>query len=163
MPLSASWRRIFSSARIAAWLGRGQPAQQLGGQGRRAGLGQRRRGRARPRGRRRASGPRGAAGAQSVSFWPVTSRSQRKKGIDAPAAGVLGEAAADLQVGLLEHVGGVDPAREPAVEAEADHPPQPLAVAVEQLGQGRLVAGASAGQEVVGLARIAGHGGSPIP
>ena len=37
---------------------------------------------------------------------------------------VFGEAACDLQVGLLEHVGGIDPALEAAVEAKLNHPTQ---------------------------------------
>jgi len=35
---------------------------------------------------------------------------------------------------------GIDSAREPAVKAQADHPPQPIAIAVEKRRQRRLVA-----------------------
>ena len=55
-------------------------------------------------------------------------------------AGVLGEPPADVEIRVLEHVRGVDPAREPAIQPQADHLPQPIARAVEQRGQRRLVA-----------------------
>ena len=69
---------------------------------------------------------------------------------------------ADIEIRLLEHVGGIDPAREPAVEPQADHPPQPIAIAVEERGQGRLVAGQGALEEdlVVVCCRI-GHRSAP--
>ena len=61
---------------------------------------------------------------------------------------------ADVEVGVLEDVGGIDPAREPAVEPQADHPPQPVAIAVEQRGQGRLVAGQGALEKKPGRRRL---------
>jgi len=39
---------------------------------------------------------------------------------------------------------------EPAVEAQAHHPPEPFAVVREQLGQGLLVPGVGAAQKIVG-------------
>jgi hypothetical protein len=47
-------------------------------------------------------------------------------------AAVLRQAGHGLDVGVLDHVGGIDPALEPAVQTQGDHPPQPVAVAVEQ-------------------------------
>ena len=37
---------------------------------------------------------------------------------------------------LLDHVGGVDPAREAAIEAQRDHPPQAIAMRLDQPGPG---------------------------
>jgi hypothetical protein len=72
---------------------------------------------------------------------------------------VLSGAAGDLEVGLLEDVGGVEPAPEAAIEAEADHPPQPLAVAGEELAKGPLVALLEAAEQVIILAwNLVGHG-----
>ena len=85
------------------------------------------------------------------SRWPVRSRSQRKNGI-VGVADVLGGPAGDVEVGLLEHVGGVDPALQPAVEAQPDHPPQPLAVAVPT-PRGALIPGYPLPQEGDGVVR----------
>ena len=77
-------------------------------------------------------------------------------------AGVLGDPLADVEIRLLEHVGGIDPAREPAVEPQPDHPAQPIAIAVEERGQGRLVAGQGALEEVVlGIVWRIGHRSAP--
>jgi hypothetical protein len=83
-------------------------------------------------------------------------RSQRKG--DPRVGGVLGGAAVDLELGLLQDVGGIDAALEPAIQSEPDHPPQPVAIAGEQLGEGVRVPGAGAAQQVVGRARVDGHG-----
>ena len=66
----------------------------------------------------------------------------------------IGESPADLDVRLLEDVVGVDAAGQPAVDTEADHPPQPFTIAVEQLGKGRLVAAASPQERRVGIDRV---------
>ncbi len=55
----------------------------------------------------------------------------------------------DLEVGVLEHVGGVDPPLQPPVKAEPDHPAQALTVAGEQLGQSPLVSPLDADEQVV--------------
>jgi hypothetical protein len=47
-------------------------------------------------------------------------------------AKVFGKSGHRLDVGFLDHVGGGDSPLEPAVQAQGDHPAQPLAVAVEQ-------------------------------
>ena len=53
-------------------------------------------------------------------------------------AGPLREALVDLEEGLLEHVGGIDPAGQAAVQAQPHHPLQPLGnheAAFRRLGQ----------------------------
>jgi hypothetical protein len=70
---------------------------------------------------------------------------------------ILREAPAEFQERLLQDVVGIDPPREPAVETQADHAPQPLPMPAEELGQGVLVARAGAADQVVHLAGIAGH------
>ena len=77
----------------------------------------------------------------SVSRWPVDQPEPEVERHGRGVAGVLGNPLADVEIGLLEHVGRIDPAGEPAVEPQADHPPQPVAIAVEERGQRRLVAG----------------------
>jgi hypothetical protein len=67
---------------------------------------------------------------------------------------VLRGAAGDLEVGLLEDVGRVEPPPQPPVEAEADHLPQPLAVPEEQLAQGRFVPPLDASEQVLILAPV---------
>ena len=77
-------------------------------------------------------------------------------------AGVIANSLADVEIRLLEYVGGVDPAREPVVQPQADHPPQPIAIAVEERSQGRLVAGQSAQDEVdLGVVGRIGHQSAP--
>ena len=73
-------------------------------------------------------------------------RSQRKNG-SGRLAQVLRQSLAGLQEGLLEHVGVVDAALELAVEAEVDHPLEPLAVARKQVVNRRLVSGGGELQE----------------
>jgi hypothetical protein len=76
--------------------------------------------------------------------------------------GVLGDPLADDEIRLLEHIGGIDPAREPAVEPQADHPAEPLAMAVEERGQRRLIAGQGAAEEKIRVvARRIGHRSAP--
>ena len=60
--------------------------------------------------------------------------------------GVLGGAAKDLDLGFLEHVGGVNAALKPAVHSQSNHPPQLVAMAGEQLGQGVRIPDAGAAQ-----------------
>ena len=57
---------------------------------------------------------------------------------------VMRQLLGDVEIRLLEHVGGIDPPLEPAVEPQPHHLPQPFAVAAEQLGQRGLVALAGA-------------------
>jgi hypothetical protein len=67
---------------------------------------------------------------------------------------VLAGATGDLEVGLLEDVGGIDAALGATVEAESDHPPQPLAVAGERLDQRPLVSYLEPAEQVVIVARV---------
>jgi hypothetical protein len=60
----------------------------------------------------------------------------------------------ELEVGLLEDVGGIDAALGATVEVESDHPPQPLAVADEQLDQRPLVPHLAPAEQVVIVARV---------
>jgi hypothetical protein len=55
-------------------------------------------------------------------------------------AEILRQAAGGLQVGVLDHVGGIDPPLEPAVQAEHHHPPQPVPVPGQHRAPGRTVA-----------------------
>ena len=71
-----------------------------------------------------------------------------------PLAGVVGETGGQVEIGLLEDVGGVDAAQKPAVEPEADHLPQPGAVALPERTEGRLVARGGATQEVLRVVRV---------
>jgi hypothetical protein len=56
------------------------------------------------------------------------------------AGGVLRQPPCQDEVRLLEDVGGVDAGLEAAVEAQPDHPPEPVPVAGEQLGHRRVAA-----------------------
>ena len=38
----------------------------------------------------------------------------------------------DVEIRFLEDIGGIHPAQEAAVQPEADHPPEPLAMADEE-------------------------------
>ena len=69
--------------------------------------------------------------------------------------------AGDLEVGVLEHVGRVDPPLQPPVKPQPDHPPQPLAVPGEQLGQGLLVPAFEADQQVVVVPLVLVAHGAP--
>ena len=54
-----------------------------------------------------------------------------------------------FEVDVLEHVGGVDAPLQPPVEAEPDHPPQPLPMPREQFRSGPLVPAFEAEEQVV--------------
>src|SRR5262245_42531947 len=69
------------------------------------------------------------------------------------------EPSGGLEIGLLEDVRVVDATLELTVEAEVDHLLEPLAIAAEELGQGRLVAGGGIGEELGQIGRF-GHDGS---
>ena len=66
----------------------------------------------------------------------------------------------DIDLRLLEHVGGVDASLEPAVEPNLDHPAQAVAMAVEELRQLNL-AGPGAACQPSRFARIRHHVVSP--
>jgi hypothetical protein len=53
---------------------------------------------------------------------------------------IVGQTAGGFDHRFLDDVRGIDPAIEPTVEPQADHVPQPVAVAAEQFGNGPLVA-----------------------
>jgi hypothetical protein len=52
---------------------------------------------------------------------------------------VLRQGLGRLKERLLEHVGRIDPAPQPIVQAQRDHPPQTVAVRGQELGPRRLV------------------------
>ena len=68
----------------------------------------------------------------------------------------------NVELGLLQDVGGVDAPLEPPIEPQADHPPQPVAVPVEKLGQRGRIAGFGTADQVVGFTRC-GHQIGPSP
>ena len=113
--------------------GRGELAQELGGQGGGGGLGQ---GAAVERDLAAGVAHRRpeVVAVQLQQLVPVSPRSQRKNGMSG-CSQVLGQAPGRRQVDLLEHVGGVDAALEPPVEPEGHHPPQPGLMPGEQAPQ----------------------------
>jgi hypothetical protein len=46
-----------------------------------------------------------------------------------------------VEVSVLKDVGGINPTMQPSVHAELDHPPQSVAVLLEQLGQRAAIPG----------------------
>ena len=127
--------------------GRGEPAQQHLGQ----------RGRVRL-GRRAVAQRHFLAGVPHVDFQVMAVQGlERLAGQEAEPeerghvrlGEVFPRPTGDLEIGVLEHVGRVDAPLQPPVEAEPDHPPQPLAVPGEQLGQGPLVPPFEADEQVV--------------
>ena len=69
----------------------------------------------------------------------------------------LGELLGQVDIRLLKNVGGVDPPLEAAVEPEPDHLPEPLPVAVEELGQGGFLAPRGAVYQIIKDAIVNGH------
>ena len=57
-----------------------------------------------------------------------------------PVPQVVGQALRGVGQRLLHHVGGIDPGRHPAVDAQRDHLPQPAPMPRQQLLPGRLIA-----------------------
>src|SRR5262249_29717365 len=76
-------------------------------------------------------------------------------------AQILRQARPGLQVGLLKDVGGVDASLQPLVEAQGQHPPQPLVVPRQQLSPLLRVPLARPLEEVVRLAGVIRHGWPP--
>ena len=72
------------------------------------------------------------------------------------------QAGRSVEEGVLEDVRGVDPALKPSIHAQLDHATQPVAVALEQVGQRLAVASAEPLEEIVGITGIVRHG-SPYP
>jgi hypothetical protein len=58
-----------------------------------------------------------------------------------------------VEEAVLEHIGGVDPALEPRVHAEFDHPPQAVSVPLEELGEHLAFPGPEPLEQANGLAR----------
>src|SRR5262249_9044100 len=80
--------------------------------------------------------------------------------------GFLGELAGpagEVEEGLLEDVGGVEPALEAAVQPQADHPLEPLAVAVPERPEGVLVPGRPLPQQRDRVVRVPQRRGVHTP
>lgn len=75
---------------------------------------------------------------------------------------VLGEFAADCQVGVLGYVGGIDAALKPPVHAQSDHALKAVPVALNQDGKGDLVALVGGVQQFLVGAGIGTHAEVPI-
>ena len=73
------------------------------------------------------------------------------------------QAGGGVEERVLEHVGGVDPALEPRIHAQLDHPVQPIPVALEQVRQRLAVAAAKPLDEMEGIARIVRHESPSYP
>src|SRR4029077_12974499 len=76
-------------------------------------------------------------------------------------AGIFRNPVVDFEIRLLEHVGGIDSAGEPAVQPQADHSAEPLAIGVEERGHGRLIAGQGAPEEEARVVSWIGHRSAP--
>ncbi len=61
---------------------------------------------------------------------------------------------------LLNHVGGIDAGRQPGVEAQGDHSPQPSPVSLQEGAAGVAVSGPGAAEQFLGVGRGVGHGDS---
>jgi len=70
---------------------------------------------------------------------------------------ILGPALECFDIRFLDNVGSIDPALQPAVEAQRDHSAQPVAVACQQ-GTPLLVVAPGGGlEQLIGFGRILGH------
>jgi hypothetical protein len=69
---------------------------------------------------------------------------QPEKRRQARVSGILCGALKDLELGLLEHVGGVNPALKPTIQSEPNHSLQLVAMAGKQLGKRLRVAASGA-------------------
>ena len=67
---------------------------------------------------------------------PADVQPHPEQGLELGVGEVGLEVAGQLEVGLLKDVRGIEAGPEPRVHAELDHPPQPIAIGVEQLGEG---------------------------
>ena len=74
-----------------------------------------------------------------MSRWTVTERSQMKNGTSG-SAWIVRQPLQGVDVGLLQDVRRRDPAPQPGVEPELDHPPQAIAIEGEHAGQRLRVA-----------------------
>ena len=73
---------------------------------------------------------------------PADVQPQPEQGLELRVGQVRVEVAGDVEERLLEHVRGIEPGPKPRVHAQLDHPPEPIAMVVEQLRQRLGVAGA---------------------
>ena len=90
--------------------------------------------------------PGACGGRRSRGRWAIC-RSHRWNG-SAGMLEVVGQPAARLEHHLLDHVAGVDPTAHRAVEPQADHPPERLAVPLPEPPLGRRVGPGDAVEEV---------------
>ena len=131
--------------------GRCQPPQQHRGQGRRAGLGQRIAiERDLP-----AGVPHLRAQVLAMDHrQPIADdQSQPEKHRQLGVAQIALHPLRQVEEAVLKHVGGVDPTLKPRVHAQLDHPPQPVAVPLEQVGERPAIPGSEPLDQADGLAR----------
>src|SRR5262249_54124271 len=108
--------------------------------------------------------PRGGVAGLHPQVLPVHQR-QRPTGPEAEpeeerqrgVAEIIADLPADLEIDLLDHIGGVDSALQAAVEPELDHAAQPGAIACEEILQA-LPMPLTGSPEGLEFARVVGHG-----
>ena len=89
---------------------------------------------------------------------PLTGdQSQPQVGGNGAVSRVVGQPGGQVEIGLLEDVGRVDPSLEPAVQPQPDHLPQPRPVTFPERSEGRVFARSGAKQEVFGVIRALNH------
>jgi hypothetical protein len=74
---------------------------------------------------------------------------------------ILTGAPSDVEVGLLQDVGGIDPPLEPPIEPQPHDPPQPIATPGEERDQRSLIATLDALEQVIEVAGVGDHGRAP--
>jgi hypothetical protein len=142
--LSASWTRSYVSARAAARLGLVNRPSNISASDSEDAC------RKSPR-RGETSRP---ASDQPLAREEPQPQEERQRRV----GGVFLEAPRHVEAGVLEHVGRVEPALQPAVQPHAHHLLQSAAVPLEQLGQCPAVPAEGALQKNLVIAVIAWHG-----
>src|SRR5262249_10274212 len=94
---------------------------------------------------------------------PADVQSHPEQGRQLGVGAVGLEIAGQVEVGLLEDVRGIEARPQSGVHAELDHAPQPLAIAMKQLGQRLGGAGAEPVDQVRHLVGSLVHERAPTP
>jgi len=132
-PSTASWKQICNSTRIAAMLGDvSRPIRLQESDASRPPAGA-----ASPPVSRHASGPPSAA--EWIAIQPLPGKKpQPQKQRHRRLGHILLQLACRVQIGLLQHVGRIDPGRHATVQSQVHHAAQPLAMTHEDLGERSL-------------------------